>query len=47
MSIFDNIILELALIFAGASILATIFLYLKQPIILAYISLGMLALTLE
>ena len=42
MSIFDNIILELALIFAGASILATIFLYLKQPIILAYISLGML-----
>ena len=43
MGIFDNIILELALIFAGASILATIFLYLKQPIILAYISLGMLA----
>jgi Kef-type K+ transport system membrane component KefB len=43
MSIFDNIILELSLIFAGASILATIFLYLKQPIILAYISLGMLA----
>jgi Kef-type K+ transport system membrane component KefB len=42
MSIFDNIILELALIFAGASILATIFLYFKQPIILAYISLGML-----
>jgi Kef-type K+ transport system membrane component KefB len=41
-SIFDNIILELALIFAGASILATIFLYLKQPIILAYIFLGML-----
>jgi Kef-type K+ transport system membrane component KefB len=43
MNIFDNIILELALIFAGASILATIFLYLKQPIILAYIFLGMLA----
>jgi len=42
MGIFDNIILELVLIFAGASILATIFLYLKQPIILAYISLGML-----
>ncbi|MHC4626134.1 MAG: cation:proton antiporter domain-containing protein [Planctomycetota bacterium] len=42
MGIFDNIILELALIFAGASILATIFLYLKQPIILAYIFLGML-----
>ena len=43
MGIFDDIILELALIFAGASILATIFLYLKQPIILAYISLGVLA----
>ena len=43
MGIFDNIILELTLIFAGASILATIFLYLKQPIILAYIFLGMLA----
>ena len=42
MGIFDNIILELALIFAGASILATIFLYLKQPVILAYIFLGML-----
>jgi Kef-type K+ transport system membrane component KefB len=42
MSIFDNIILELALIFVGSSILATIFLYLKQPIILAYIALGML-----
>jgi Kef-type K+ transport system membrane component KefB len=39
---FVNIIFELALIFTGASILATIFLYLKQPIILAYIGLGML-----
>jgi len=37
----DNIIFELVLIFAGAAILATIFLYLKQPIILAYIALGM------
>jgi Kef-type K+ transport system membrane component KefB len=36
----DNIILELVLIFAGAAILATLFLYLKQPIILAYIMLG-------
>ncbi len=36
----DNIIFELALIFAGAAILATLFLYLKQPIILAYIALG-------
>ena len=36
----DNIIFELVLIFAGAAILATLFLYLKQPIILAYIVLG-------
>jgi Kef-type K+ transport system membrane component KefB len=36
----DNIISELVLIFAGAAILATLFLYLKQPIILAYIVLG-------
>ena len=42
MSPFENIIFKLALIFAGASILATLFLYLKQPIILAYIVLGML-----
>ena len=38
----DNIIFELVLIFAGAAILATLFLYLKQPIILAYIALGVL-----
>ena len=37
----DNIIFELVLIFAGAAVLATLFLYLKQPIILAYIALGM------
>lgn len=36
----DNIIFELVLIFAGAAIIATLFLYLKQPIILAYIALG-------
>lgn len=36
----DNIILELAIIFGGASVLATIFLFLKQPVILAYIALG-------
>jgi Kef-type K+ transport system membrane component KefB len=36
----DNIIFELVLIFAGAAILATLFLYLRQPIILAYIALG-------
>ncbi|MHC4705281.1 MAG: cation:proton antiporter domain-containing protein [Planctomycetota bacterium] len=32
----------LALIFAGAAALATVFLYLRQPIIVAYIGLGML-----
>ncbi len=35
-----NIIFELMLIFSGAAVLATLFLYLKQPIILAYIALG-------
>ncbi len=38
----DNIVLELAVIFAGAAILGTLFLYLRQPIILAYIALGAL-----
>lgn len=38
----DNIVLELAVIFAGAAILGTLFLYLRQPIILAYILLGTL-----
>ena len=36
----DNIVLELAVIFAGAAILGTLFLFLRQPIILAYIVLG-------
>jgi len=36
----DNIVLELAAIFAGAAALGTLFLYLRQPIILAYIFLG-------
>ena len=36
----DNIIFEIALIFTGAAVLATLFLYLRQPIILAYIALG-------
>jgi Kef-type K+ transport system membrane component KefB len=39
---FDNIIFELAVIFAGASLLATLFLWLKQPVVLAYIFWGML-----
>ncbi len=38
----SGFILELALIFTGASLLATVFLYLRQPIILAYIGLGVL-----
>lgn len=37
---FENIIFELVLIFSGAALVATLFLYLKQPIILAYIILG-------
>jgi Kef-type K+ transport system membrane component KefB len=39
---FNNIIFELVLIYTGAAVLATLFLYLKQPIILAYIALGVL-----
>lgn len=38
----DNIVLELAVIFAGAALLGTLFLYLRQPIILAYIAWGAL-----
>ena len=38
----DHIILQFALIFAGAALFSTVFLYLKQPIILAYIMLGMI-----
>lgn len=38
--VLDNIVLELAVIFAGAAILGTLFLFLRQPIILAYIVLG-------
>jgi Kef-type K+ transport system membrane component KefB len=36
----DNIVLELAVIFGGAAVLGTLFLYFRQPIILAYIALG-------
>ena len=39
---FENILIELVVIFAGSAVLATGFLYLKQPIILAYIVLGVL-----
>jgi Kef-type K+ transport system membrane component KefB len=38
----DHIILQFVLIFAGAALFATLFLYLKQPIILAYILLGVI-----
>ena len=37
----DHIIFQFVLIYAGAALFATLFLYLKQPIILAYIVLGM------
>ncbi len=39
---FENIIFQFVLIFSGAAILATLFLYLKQPVMLSYIILGML-----
>ncbi len=39
---FDNIVLELAVIFFGSAVLSTVFLFLKQPIIIAYIILGVL-----
>ncbi len=37
---YQHIIFEFVLIFAGAAFFATVFLYLKQPIILAYIGFG-------
>jgi len=40
---FQNIIFQFVLIFAGAAIFATVFLYLKQPVILAYIGFGVAA----
>ncbi len=36
----EHLALQFALIFAGAALFSTLFLYLKQPIILAYIALG-------
>ena len=36
----DHIIFQFVLMFAGAALFATLFLYLKQPIILSYIVLG-------
>lgn len=40
---FQNIVFEFVLIYAGAAIFATIFLYLKQPVIMAYIGFGIVA----
>ena len=40
---YQNIILEFVLIYAGAAIIGTVFLYLKQPVILAYIGFGVIA----
>ena len=40
---YQNIIFEFVLIFAGAAFFATVFLYLRQPIILAYIGFGIVA----
>lgn len=37
-----NIVVELAVIFAGSAVLGTLFLFLRQPIILSYIILGAL-----
>lgn len=39
---FNNILFELVLIYAGAALLATIFIFIKQPVILSYIVLGIL-----
>jgi Kef-type K+ transport system membrane component KefB len=39
-AMFDHIIFQFVLIFAGAALFATLFLYMKQPIIIAYIVLG-------
>ena len=39
---FNYLLLEMTVIFGGASLLGTLFVWLKQPIILAYILLGIL-----
>mgnify|MGYP000179611570 CR=1 FL=1 len=43
MADYSNIIYELVVIFAGATVFATLFLYLKQPVMLAYIVFGVVA----
>lgn len=37
---FESIIFELSVIIAGAAVLGTLFLYAKQPIVIAYIAIG-------
>lgn len=39
---FEEIILELAIIFGGVAILSTLFVFAKQPVIISYIALGMI-----
>jgi len=39
---FNNILFELVLIYAGAAVLATLFIFIKQPVILSYLILGMI-----
>ena len=39
---FNNILFELVLIYAGAAVLATFFIFIKQPVILSYIVLGII-----
>lgn len=39
----DGLVLQLGAIIVGAALLGTLFLYTRQPIILAYIAIGMLA----
>ncbi|PJE80934.1 Iron transporter MagA [invertebrate metagenome] len=40
---FEYLVLEMAVIFGGASLLGSLFVWLKQPIIMAYIVLGVIA----
>ncbi|HBE91042.1 MAG TPA: sodium:proton antiporter [Gammaproteobacteria bacterium] len=39
---FDSILLELSAIIVGAALLGTVFLYARQPIIIAYIAIGII-----
>lgn len=40
--VFDSIIFQLSLIIVGAAVLGTLFLYARQPIIVAYIAIGII-----